>query len=540
MLFTLHAVQRFWLCATRGEKGHARRWGFESCCRLGEALGERFVKQTVPLIVAVVLLTGCTPPATVSSSDGSSPSAVASGAAPRVPVTAGLSADDIRYGAAPTRNPMVVYQPDVVIPEGGGHIVRSVSGDGLTWTIDATAPHASEIAPGKIMFVTNRAVGRVLGATRSGDDLAVTLGPVNITDVIEEAHVAGDQNLDLNSMIAYTAPNLPGAAVDPLEALVPSYDQPAFASFEEAIDDGMQLVQATMPGPSTGPPDVVAIEDFKVHPFCCGGLGVKIEHDANDVHILAYAVLRLSNPRVRFKLDITRGHVDTAEVELLGMAGLTMHFDARTTIGVNGNVRKTFFVPMDLSFPIVGAGVPLALTLHQSFSVTTFFSAKNSRLTATGDYAFAGSMYMGLHQGSWGVGAPTNFTVKQSLLDSINGVSIGTSGLIIAVEDKVLLGIGAFGFITGPYLGYDAGFGISRGSDTMTGLVGVTCTGADFDLGLHAEVGYSISKPVASAINSVLHFLHFKPIARFGGVDHREPLIHKHSARPERCDTKPS
>src|SRR5258708_7502258 len=51
---------------------------------------------------------------------------------------------------------------------------------------------------------------RGLPAERKGNDLAVVLGPVELTDVYKEAHVTVDQPLDLNSMIAYPAP-YPGA-----------------------------------------------------------------------------------------------------------------------------------------------------------------------------------------------------------------------------------------------------------------------------------------------------------------------------------------
>ncbi|OLT16103.1 hypothetical protein BJF78_15230 [Pseudonocardia sp. CNS-139] len=43
------------------------------------------------------------------------------------------------YGAAPSPDADVTYQPDVVIVAGGGSAVRSVSDDALTWRIDPGA-----------------------------------------------------------------------------------------------------------------------------------------------------------------------------------------------------------------------------------------------------------------------------------------------------------------------------------------------------------------------------------------------------------------
>ena len=60
-----------------------------------------------------------------------------------------LAEADLRYGVAPTRNSDVEYQTDVIIPGGGAQAVRSASADGLTWNIDANAPGAADLVPGR-------------------------------------------------------------------------------------------------------------------------------------------------------------------------------------------------------------------------------------------------------------------------------------------------------------------------------------------------------------------------------------------------------
>src|SRR4029077_1242057 len=148
------------------------------------------------------------------------------GAGQRSAVAGTLSAAEVQYGIAPTRNSQVTYQPDVIIPDGGANAVRSVSSDGLTWTIDATAAHADELVPGKIMFITGRGVGRVLGTTRNGNDLNVLLGPVAITDVIKQAHLTGSQDLDMSAMTAYSAPDYPEPE-GPVSEAAPQFRQAA-------------------------------------------------------------------------------------------------------------------------------------------------------------------------------------------------------------------------------------------------------------------------------------------------------------------------
>ncbi len=68
---------------------------------------------------------------------------------------------------------------------------------------------AADIQPEKIMFATGRVVGRVLKVTHSGDDLDVTLGPVELTVVIKEAHIEYAGPIDPAKMLVYTSPPPP-------------------------------------------------------------------------------------------------------------------------------------------------------------------------------------------------------------------------------------------------------------------------------------------------------------------------------------------
>ncbi|MBQ1014990.1 hypothetical protein KBX53_29470, partial [Micromonospora sp. M51] len=68
---------------------------------------------------------------------------------PPEPPTADPAAEQ-RYGAAPTSDPGVTYQPDVVFVGGGGASVRGLSADALTWRIDPRASGANTLARGKV------------------------------------------------------------------------------------------------------------------------------------------------------------------------------------------------------------------------------------------------------------------------------------------------------------------------------------------------------------------------------------------------------
>lgn len=483
--------------------------------------------RAVAIVAVVGLCVGCNKAQDTSSVATASPAAVTASAA------------EVQYGAAPTRTSDVVYQPGVIIPGGGASAVRSVSSDGLTWTIDANAAHASELAVGKILFVTNRGVGRVLAMTRSGGDLALTLGPVEITDVIQEADLSGENiAVDPRAMVSYAAPDYPGASVDssPL-ALV----RPHVVFADDASESQAPFELAGLQGiAGNGPPASTNIAGYNFTAFCCGGLGVKIAHsDPSDVEVTASAVLRLGTPHVNYKLQISGGKIKTAIVTLSGTTGLTMQFAAGTAVGVSGNVSKQFYVPVDLSFPIGGvAGVPLALTVHQQFLFKTAFTAKNSTLTAVGDFGFSGEIDAGYQNGSWGLTAPENYTANNSPVDAITGVSLGTSAVLIAYEGRVIVGIGAFGFVTGPYVGFDATYGVTRGSDTVTAMGLPTCVAAQLKTDALAGVGYSMPQTVTNAINKILAVLNAKPIQGFGGLKTSKEIKTFHTSRPSGCAGK--
>jgi len=462
-----------------------------------------------------------------------------------------LSDPELRYGVPPTRNSSVVYQDDVVIVGGGAKAVRSVSSNTLTWTIDARAPHAEELQPGKIMFLTNRAVGRVLAIQRTGADLAVTLGPLALTDVIKEANVSFDTPIDLNSMIAYVAPDLPGAVGEPAPtsaSLVPEPPTLMPVSFRSLVrpnlgDFSPFLFQA-MPGPTVGPLPERNISDFSYKAFCCPGMGLQLTYKDSGLVVQASVQLHLQNPSLHFNLVISGATIRSAEVELKGVAGLTWIFDAVSEGGVQANVNKELWVPVELALlkPIgdIPLPVPFAVTFQEGFILHTGFTARNSRLRAAGEYAFTGSLRAGLHDGTWALSAPTQLTIKQSLPGSVAGASLGMSAMVMAFKGRAIVGIGAFGFVTGPYLEYVTSIGITKNSPTAgAALMLPDCRSANLVANLNGGVGYKIPHAVATGINAILKIFNLS-VPSVGGVEmFSQRIIEKHGDWPDGCSRPP-
>ena len=120
-------------------------------------------------------------------------------------------------------------------------------------------------------------------------------------------------------------------------------------------------------------------------------------------------------------------------------------------------------------------------------------------------------------------------------VNAISGVSLGASAVEVAYEGRVIVGIGAFGFVTGPYVGFDAAYGVVRGSDTVTAIEMPTCVAAHMKTDALGGVGYSMPQTVTKAINKILGLLNVAPIKGFGGLKTSKEIKTFHTSRPSGC-----
>lgn len=446
-----------------------------------------------------------------------------------------LTDAELRYGIAPQLDASVTYQPDVIIVGGGANSIRGLSRNGLVWSIDAAAPHARELERGKIAFVTGRAVGRVLGVWNDGPNISVVLGPVDITEIIRDADIVFDKvPIDFGEAIPYSVPDPPGTSSDvpPLSAWAPPTNDAApmvgFASFGAPAQAGGSPAQSSVPTvpPLPAAPDWIAVPKFKILPVVgASGIGLQMRSNTDGLKLNAEAKVRLASPTLGFALVIQGGSVKRAEVAIDGAAGLLMTFEGETDVGRSANVNEQVQIPIDVSIPIGGYAVPISATLRQKFIIKTAFGVRNTKLNATGDYQFGGGFRLGFRDGTFSMAGPSNFTSKKSLLESVGGISLAPAGLVLAHQAKVIVGLGAFGFAVGPYLGMNSTVGVTGGSDL--GLV--KCKGATLIVSLNGGVGYVIPKVVTDVINFFLRTLSVGPlqlgqIKGDGGVETGEPL----------------
>jgi hypothetical protein len=495
-----------------------------------------------------------------------------------------LTEAEIRYGLPPSTDPRVVYRDDVVIVGGGAESVRSESATGFIWIIDAHAPRAQELRPGSIMFLTSRAAGRVLALQQKGDDLALLLGPADITEAIKKADISFDEPLDQSQVVAYIAPNYPAVQygpeknddssqiTDPIQATPASYASspymiPSLIPYLVASPFAPQLpgsgqdlfsaAEKAMPPPIQGPQVVhVTQGDLTTKGVCCEDRGIQAIYNNHDVVVEASAKLHFDQPRIRGEIKMNFSGVYHVHLELTGAARFEVSFEAGSASGLNsveGNVEARVWLPVD--FTILNVAVPV--NAGTSFGITptfqfgmyihTGFSAKNGTLKASAKYQYGGSFFVDYSNGKWAHGGPTVTKVDQSLPNSIEGASIGASGGSMGFLMRFIVGFGAFRVMVGPYVDFVPGIGFSKNS-SITGVISPgamgragppVCRTATLDLEMHAGIGYSIPQSVATFINFFLGLLHLKPISRIGDVSLKRFLLLDPPLRFDNCHTGP-
>jgi hypothetical protein len=431
-----------------------------------------------------------------------------------------LTPAEVKYGKAPTRDPNVVYTPEVVIVDRGPESIRSVSADGLTWTIDARAPHASELAVNKIAFITVRCVGRVLQVSRDGDALHLVLGPVDLTDVFQKLDATFSEPIDLDQGLEYPAPQYAGLSM-PLEG-----DAAALPAWSAAISPGTPSPFADAHWSQQGARIIPAGFDQRQGPVSPGipqrldmkfqtkdtlsntdGIGAEMKYSKNGIVLKAQVQLLVQKPKLDFHVTINQNEVDTTVI-LRNVGGLRLAFDAAAGADFSGSTDWYLPDVGDISVPI--GTLPLSITLRQDIWVRSAFTSKQSAFSAGGEYTLNADFGFTSHNGVVKVIGPTGLTVKQSLMNNIFGISLSPVGMTLSHEAKITAGIGTLAFTAGPTLHIGTSLQVRKGSSI--GIV--PCLGAALSMNVKGSVGYSIPGKIQDYVDDFFTLIHAPPIPK--------------------------
>jgi hypothetical protein len=483
-----------------------------------------------------------------------------------------LTPTELQFGRPPKRDPSVIYQPDVLIMEHGDAALRSMDSNGIIWHFAADAPQVDQIAQGKIIFATERCVGRVGAVKRTGNDVAVVLEPVQLTDIIQQGHFVYNQPLDLNSVVVAPVPDIPvqfkqdvpaSASASPgaspstaptatttsyvtrhlhLVSItysvvtskgawkpfrMTSYDahghvhqrflQPAAERVAQAAPLGGTMpsgIPAPPPGIGEPPMRQVDINGMSASPclISCGGLGIELKYSDHGLEIDAYSVFYLNRPNINFNVDIDLSGIKVAAVWLNGMGGFKTAFSASAHGGFQGNIHVTQPLPIDATLPL-NFIAPIGVHLNADLSLSSGFSAKTGILASSIDFQLCCQIAVGYRRGSGWYSDFPKIDVKTPQAN-VSGVSVGINSLVFGMRQQLLVGLGFAGFATGPYIGLTEAMTALKQSSTTW----VDCRQATLDMKLDAGVGYTIPAVVASVINVFLTLANAAPISNHGSI----------------------
>jgi hypothetical protein len=422
-----------------------------------------------------------------------------------------LTPSQRKYGIAPARDPRVTYAPGVILLEQGDQAIRGIGEDGITWTFDAASPHVSDFEEGKIIFATGRAVGRIGQLTRSGDAVTVKLAPVQITEVIQDGHFISNTSMDFSKSIIYEAPEFP-AVIDfkaAASAQPTRWDDGGDGQYLRTATQLSGLLGTGLPTitPITPPPGMQAMSlsgnALQTFPLAGsdGSVGVGFGYHKGGLNMEAWGQLALRSASIKFELDIKNFKIVTAGMDLEGATSLKIRLQAWSDgKEVTVNASQLVELPADIYIPIPIAGVPLGITVHTSFAFSTAFSAKNSVLTAEGDYTVSGKLFIGFRNGTAQDIPLPKASASNSLANNLQGASVGINSLAISFKVEPMIGIGAFGFNTGVYVGLSFGGSVVRQSDVAL----TNCRAAWVNGVINGGVGYQLPAKFVAVINGIL------------------------------------
>lgn len=183
------------------------------------------------------------------------------------------------------------------------------------------------------------------------------------------------------------------------------------------------------------------------------------------------------------------------------IAGIALDLQAGAANGSSDNTRVTMELPVELNVPIppspMSLGLPLNVKVTFKFTVVTAIGGRNSTIKAHGEWNLGGDW--GFRDGR--AVAPA-FSVKKSIVNSITGVSLAPTGMVVGVKTQLMAGIGTHLGMAGPFSTFTVTAGVTNGSALGASLT--RCASASLDLFVGGGVGVVLNSAAGAVLQKVL------------------------------------
>lgn len=346
----------------------------------------------------------------------------------------------------------------------------------------------------------------------------------------------------------WATPHFSRAAMHPALRVHPFHSVQYLADLQQLPGvPGVQLPQVPTPNftpqppaKAAGTPPTVDVNDLRTVAVANPSyIGLQFYSKKLDggLSVFAETLMNVNGIHMHFVLNIVNSKILTCGIDMGGAVGVTLHLDAHTTKEFQVNLHKKWWEPIDLTIPLslgTATGVPFSVTFNMMLDISTGFSAKQSILTAEGVYNYKGGLWAGYKDGSWTATTAADVVARTDMGQSIQGISVGINSLVMACSVRAMVGIGAFGFNTGVFVGM-------RFDGTLLNAPteGFQCRQGTIEVFIDSGVGYSLPGFVVDVLNKLLSMFTSYQLDRVGtllkGPSHR--LFHGDTQIPASCAT---
>ncbi|MGA8309822.1 MAG: hypothetical protein WB755_07315, partial [Terriglobales bacterium] len=350
----------------------------------------------------------------------------------------------------------------------------------------------------------------------------------------------------------WRSPQVSTAPMDPALLVNPTHNSLRYVAYQQSpppLDPGtgLQLPQAPVfqnpqmpPAKTAGTPPVVDVGDIRTEAIANPsyiGLQFYSKNMAGGLFVFAQTLMYVNGIHLRFVLDIVNGRIVKCGMDMGGALGVKLYMDSHSTKDFQVNLHKKWWEPVDLTIPLgLGntLGIPFSVTFNMMLDVNSGFSAKQSILHAEGDYTYKGGLWAGYNNGSWQVATASDLVAQTDMGRSIQGISLGINSLVMACSVRAMVGIGAFGFNTGVFVGMRFDGTILRAPDEAW-----PCKQGTIEVYIDSGVGYSLPGFVIDVLNKLLSAFTSYQIQRAGTIlkGPSKLLFHGNTQMPGNCAT---
>ena len=327
------------------------------------------------------------------------------------------------------------FTPETVVIRNANAVVRNISPDRSTFTLDGSAPGVQSLAPGKVMLLAGVDAGRVLALRKDGKDFVVTVGPVKITDVIRNGTITwSPKDMDLNrGMWMSTEPgtNL-STILEPPENLQRLNPNATFESLAEAGQEMQNKVKIT-------------VGDWKVElTFKEGSITLYAAMQKLPLFGGITVTVNTGKPQTSGRIVVQQGKITDSEIDMPvdGYAELDTTSRTEETPAFPG--KAVIELPIEWVVPIeTPYFIPFYVGLKVNFIFQPEMPTKNTLLELKLHYNFRGNMGFELTRGAFI--KKTKLIFDDNPTPEITGTgSMGDVAALFAFQmPRVSVGLGA-------------------------------------------------------------------------------------------------